>query len=194
MQKENVEKIIAIKQKLDQLLADKEAEIEVLKKLSEQVSELVTGVSFISAADIVPGALPSYPPAARESKSDGEEIKSQERVPTEESSAQWEKYIYDDQANLLAKLVLYASTATIIISHPEELQMQKDSPLFQEFFIEKFLLRLKEQSPDLTLDFEETSSGFLRQITISHVDSDENFAKIEQAMEHIIKKTLRETA
>ena len=121
-----------------------------------------------------------------------DEIQTQ-NSPTGNHSAQWEKYLSDDAGNLVAKLVYYAGTATILITHPENLRLLKTSSLFQEFFIQEFLVHLKEQAPNLTLDFEETDSGYLRQITLSHVDSDENFAKIEHAIEHVIRTTQRET-
>ncbi|HMF33637.1 MAG TPA: hypothetical protein VKK79_19595 [Candidatus Lokiarchaeia archaeon] len=192
MPKENIEKLIEIKRKLDEILADKEAEIETLKKLSEEVNELVTGVSFVSAADIIGGSFAPLASTKGQSELNEDESDDKDSTSTEDSSAQWEKYIYDESGGLLAKLVYFAGKATIVITHPEDLKLEKSSPLFQDFFIEKFLIRLKEQTPNLTLDFEETVSGYLRQITIAHVDSDENFAKIEQAIEHVIKRGLRE--
>lgn len=195
MQKENLEKILEIKRELDQLLADKEeqvgvlqAQITTLRKINEQVSSLLSGVSFVTAADILNDNMPREniiaSPATKEEINEIEILEA----PEEESSAQWEKYINDAAGNLVAKLVYYAGTATIVITHPEELKLQKTSPLFQEFFIQEFLVHLKEQAPGLTLDFEETATGFLRQVTLSRVDSDENFAKIERAIEHVLDR------
>ena len=56
MQKANMEKILQIKQGLDQLLADKEdqlgilrAQIATLRNIIEQVNSLLSGVSFVTA-------------------------------------------------------------------------------------------------------------------------------------------------
>ncbi len=179
----------AIKQILDQVIADKEQQLELLQKEIEdlksagnKISSLVAGVSFTSAADLLEKAPPSeeIPPPKRKSKSAPDQGK--------ESSAQWEKYINNDAGDLLAKLVYDAETTTIIITKPEIVKLQKTTPLFQDFFIQKILISMKEDFPALTLDFQETKDGFLRQITISQMGSEENFAKIEKALDHLLKK------
>ncbi len=187
-QKENLEKLLEIKQILDQVIADKEQQLELLQKEIEdlksagnKISSLVAGVSFTSAADLLEKAPPSDElPPKKKSKS--------APVQGKESSAQWEKYINNDAGDLLAKLVYDAGTTTIIITKPEIVKLQKTTPLFQDFFIQKILISMKEDFPALTLDFQETKDGFLRQITISQMGSEENFAKIEKALDHLLKK------
>ncbi len=187
-QKESLEKILEIKQILDQVLAEKQQQLELLQKeiedltsIDHKITSLVAGVSFTSAADL----LETTPKLDKRIP----EMRSKEvSISKGESSAQWEKYINNDAGELLAKLVYNAGTTTIIISRPQIVKLQKTTPLFQEFFIQKILISLKEEFPALALDFQETSSGYLRQITISQMGSEENFTKIEKALEHLLKK------
>jgi len=186
--KENLEKLLEIKQILDQVLATKEEqlenlqrEIENLRSMDHKVSSLVAGASFTSAADL----LGQTPPIDQKPS---EKVVKSVTTPKEESSAQWEKYVNDDSGELLAKLIFNSGTTTIIISRPQVTKLQKTTPRFQEFFIEKILIHMKEESPALTLDFQEVKGGFIKQISISYMGSEENFAKIERAIEHVLKK------
>jgi hypothetical protein len=187
-QKEQLEKLLEIKQVLDQVLAEKQQQLELLEKeiedltsIDHKITSLVAGASFTTAADLLEKAPPSdQKPTVKKTKA--------APVREEESSAQWEKYINDDEGELLAKLVYNAGTTTIIITRPQEVKLQKTTPLFQDFFIQKILISMKEEFPALALDFQETSEGYLRQITISQMGSEENFAKIEKALDHLLKK------
>ncbi len=187
-QKESLEKILEIKQILDQILAEKQQQLELLQKeiedltsIDHKITSLVAGVSFTSAADLLE-TTPKLDKRILEKRS------KEVSISKGESSAQWEKYINNDAGELLAKLVYNSGTTTIIISRPQIVKLQKTTPLFQEFFIQKILISLKEEFPALALDFQETSSGYLRQITISQMGSEENFTKIEKALEHLLKK------
>ncbi len=189
-QKENLEKLLEIKQILDQVLAGKEQQLELLQKeiedlksIEHKISSLVAGVSFTSAADLLEKApLSDLKSPVKKSKT--------APIPAKESSAQWEKYINDDEGGLLAKLIYNAGTTTIIITRPDVVKLQKTTPLFQDFFIQKILISMKEESPALALDFQETGEGYLRQITISQMGSEENFTKIEKALDHLLKKMI----
>ena len=186
--KESLEKLLEIKQILDQVLTNKEEqheilqrEIENLRSIDHKISSLVAGASFTSAMDLL-----SKSPTADQKipfKEDNQVINQKEV-----SSAQWEKYINDDSGELLAKLVYNSGTTTIIISRPQVTKLQKTTPRFQEFFIQKILIQMKEESPTLVLDFQEVKGGFIKQISISHMGSEENFAKIERAIEHVLKR------
>ncbi len=187
-QKEHLEKLLEIKQILDQVLAEKQQQLELLQKeiedltsMDHKISALVGGVSFTSAADL----LEKGPNSER--KPSPKNVKSAP-VREKESSAQWEKYINNEAGELLAKLVYNAGTTTIFITQPQIVKLQKTTPLFQDFFIQKILISMKEESPALTLDFQETAEGYLRQITISQMGSEENFAKVEKALDHLLKK------
>jgi hypothetical protein len=187
-QKESLDKLLEIKQILDQVLAEKQQQLELLQKeiedltsIDHKVSSLVAGVSFTSAADL----LEKTPPT--EQKKPQKKAKGAP-VSKDESSAQWEKYINNEGGELLAKLVYNAGTTTIIFARPQVVKLQKTTPLFQEFFIQKILVSMKEEFPALALDFQETSEGYLRQITIFQMGSEENFTKIEKALDHILKK------